>query len=94
MRKNQSKNIFKIYQSDLFSKPHISKISRESPNWFNTTDETKKKEIDNFYVQNNQSLHVLSKFRDWITITPKSKNRRNPLEKAKLVNIIFTQRHL
>ena len=79
--------------SDLHAKPHITNVSRQSPNWFSTNAETTKKEIDNFYVQNTQSLHVLSRFRDWITVTPKSKNRRNPLENAKLVNIFLTLRN-
>jgi hypothetical protein len=63
-----------------------SKVSKESPEWFKVYDDKTLNDANRKYIENKESLHVLSKFQRWITITPKSKNRNKPLENVKLVN--------
>ena len=40
-------------------------------------------EINKKKKKNNQNLSVLSRFNNWITVTPKNRNRRFNLEKEK-----------
>jgi hypothetical protein len=63
----------------------ITGNSADSPDWFKINSQESKRKQNELLIENNQSLHVLSKFRNWITITPKSKNRRKPLENEKSV---------
>jgi hypothetical protein len=69
-------------------------VSSDSPEWFKIYDKEKLKNVENYYVNNNQSLHVLSRFNRWITITPRSKNRRLPLENVKLVKYTYLYDYL
>lgn len=69
----------------IFSKLHPSTISTDSPDWFKVYDDKILKDINNGYVKNGESLHILSKFHNWITVTPNKKDRNHPLEKQKIV---------
>ena len=44
-------------------------------------------DIDALYIQNKESLHVLSKFNRWITVTPTKRDRTRPLENVKLTSL-------
>jgi hypothetical protein len=47
------------------------------------TDE-KNKKYDEILCKNEETLSIFSRYNQWITVTPKTKNRRNPLEKMKI----------
>ena len=57
--------------------------SRDSPEYLRQYDQEKLNEIDNYYIKRNQNVSVLSRFGDWITLPPGSKDRMHPLEKIK-----------
>ena len=48
----------------------------------------KLKEI-NENLKKEDTLFIISRFKNWITVTPKSKNRKNPLEKIKAVKLNY-----
>jgi hypothetical protein len=57
------------------------------PNWLKVCDLKKLDEINDHYIQNKESLHILSKFNRWITVTPTKKDRKRPLEKVRINNL-------
>jgi hypothetical protein len=61
-----------------------TKISKEAPEWFQVITEQKIKDFDDDLIKNEDTIRVLSKFQSWITVTPRSKNRKRPLEKQKV----------
>ena len=73
----------------FFSNDSKNKISSDSPDWFKINSVAKMKEINNLYINNNSNLQVLSKFKSWITVTPKNKDRKRPLEKKRVVRIYY-----
>jgi hypothetical protein len=60
-----------------------TKISDEAPQWFHLINEKKLKQWDDAFIKKDETLSVFSRFQKWITITPKSKNRKMPLEKIR-----------
>jgi hypothetical protein len=61
-----------------------TKISSGSPEWFNVVNEKKMKEF-NEKLNKEDTLFIISRYQSWITVTPKGKNRKRPLEKLKAV---------
>lgn len=57
--------------------------SQEAPDYLKVYDKKGVDEINNYYIKNNQKLSLLSKFNNWITVTPKKRSRRFNLEKEK-----------
>ncbi len=57
------------------------------PNWLKVCDLKKLDEINDQYIQNKESLHILSKFNNWITVTPNKKDRKRPLENIRITNL-------
>ena len=57
--------------------------SQDAPDYLKVYDKKGVDEINNYYAKNNQNLSVLSRFNNWITVTPKKRNRRFNLEKEK-----------
>ena len=57
--------------------------SKEFPNYLKVYDNSGIKAIDNYYASQNKNLSVLSRFNHWITIDPKSKDRKHYMEKIK-----------
>ena len=60
-----------------------TKMSDAAPNWFHVITDGKTKEWDKKMVNSGETLFVFSRFQKWITVTPKGKNRKKPLEKIK-----------
>lgn len=61
-------------------------ISNEAPEWFKVTNKESIKKFDEFIQKNEDTISVFSRFQKWITVTPKKKDRKHPLEKLKIVN--------
>ena len=57
--------------------------SKLSPEYLRNYDKESLKNIDNFYINRKENLHVLSRFGNWITLRPDDKNRSHALEKLK-----------
>jgi len=64
-------------------KRNLMDCSKESPQWFNALTEESKKNLDE-KLKNDGTVFVLSKFQNWITVTPELRNRNQPLEKARV----------
>ena len=64
-------------------------ISEEAPNWFKITNKESIKKYDEYIKNNEDTISVFSKFQKWITVTPKKKDRRHPLESLKNVRFLF-----
>ena len=92
--KNHTMNI--RYPKNFFKTPYEkqskTKVSRQAPEWFQVVTEEKNKKYDEIIAKNEETLSILSRYNKWITVTPKSKNRKMPLEKMKIVKIDETSR--
>ena len=55
--------------------------SKLSPEYLRNYDKESLKNIDNYYINKKENLHVLSRFGNWITLRPDDKNRSHALEK-------------
>ena len=73
-------------------KQNRTKVSKAAPEWFQVVTDEKNKKFDEIIAKNEETLSVLSRYNRWITVTPKSKNRRMPLEKMKIEKIDETSR--
>ena len=62
-------------------------ISNNSPGWFNVMPEWKIKQFRDYMARNEDTMSVLSKHQNWITISPFTNDRRHPFEKQKASNI-------
>lgn len=60
-----------------------TKISKEAPEWFHVVPEWKAKKFDEELIKKEDTISVFSRYQNWITVTPRSKDRRHPLEKIK-----------
>jgi hypothetical protein len=74
------KNFFK----KALEKKSRTKISSDAPDWFKVVTDEKNKMYDEIIAKNEETLSIFSRYNKWITVTPKSKNRRKPLEKMKI----------
>jgi hypothetical protein len=84
------RSIYGIYK--LFRNVNRKKISDEAPNWFHVVTEDKEKYWDEKTIKNEETLSILSRFHKWITVTPKGKDRKRPLEKMKNNNMEETSK--
>ena len=57
--------------------------SKQSPEYLRNYDKESLKNIDQYYLNHNENIHVLSRFGNWITLRPNDKNRSHALEKVK-----------
>jgi hypothetical protein len=60
-----------------------TKVSNDAPEWFHVINEEKAKQFDTEQRNKLDTLLVFSRYNQWVTVTPRSKNRRMPLEKIK-----------
>ena len=61
-----------------------TKVSLNAPEWFKVVTDEKNKQYNDLICKNEETLSIFSRYNKWITVTPKSKNRRKPLEKMKI----------
>ena len=57
--------------------------SKQAPEYLRNYDKESLKNIDQYYLNKNENIHVLSRFGNWITLRPNDKNRSHALEKIK-----------
>ena len=57
--------------------------SKTSPEYLRNYDKESLRNIENYYINKKENLHVLSRFGNWITLRPDDKNRSHALEKLK-----------
>jgi hypothetical protein len=69
-----------------------TKISKEAPEWFKVVTDEKAEYYDNLIAKTEDTLNVFSRYQKWITVTPRSKNRKYPLEKQKKSNMEETSK--
>lgn len=65
-------------------KKNRTKVSLNAPEWFKVVTDEKNEKFDEIIAKNEETLCLFSRYNKWITVTPKSKNRRKPLEKMKI----------
>lgn len=69
-----------------------TKISDAAPEWFHVINDKKLKAYEEKLVKNEETLSVFSRYQKWITVTPRSKNRKRPLENMKIVKMEETSK--
>ena len=74
--KNQNQNIENAKFSSFLE-------SKQAPEYLRNYDEESLKNIDQYYLNKNENIHILSRFGNWITLRPNDKNRSHALEKVK-----------
>ena len=57
--------------------------SKDLPDYLKVYDKSGVKAIDDYYATQNKNLSMFSKFNYWITVDPKSRDRKHYLEKEK-----------
>ena len=57
--------------------------SKLSPEYLRNYDKECLKNIDKYYIDKKENIHILSRFGNWITLRPDDKNRSHALEKLK-----------
>ena len=81
---NIKKNDFKASNKTIDEMKLSSFLeSEQSPEYLRNYDKESLKNIDNYYINKRENLHVLSRFGNWITLRPDDKNRSHALEKEK-----------
>ncbi len=73
-------------------KQNRTKVSEAAPEWFKVVTDEKNQKFDAIIAKNEETLSILSRYKSWITVTPKSKNRKLPLEKMKIKHFDETSR--
>ena len=81
------KNWWKIDEN-----PSKTKISQGSPKWFNIVPNWKAKLLNDEIIKKQDTITVFSKNQNWLTVTPKKKDRRNALEKKRILDMDVTSR--
>ena len=57
--------------------------SKDAPEYLRNYDRENIKNIDQYYIDKNENITVLSRFGSWLTLRPNDKNRKHSLEKVK-----------
>lgn len=61
-----------------------TKVSVAAPEWMKVVTDEKNKMYNDILCKKEETLSIFSRYNKWITVTPRSKNRRRPLEKMKI----------
>ena len=69
-----------------------TKISKDAPEWFNVVPEWKVKQFNDYIKKNEDTISIFSRYQNWITVDPKNMDRRHPLEKSKVNQMIQTSK--
>lgn len=76
----------------MCSKLNQTKISLDAPQWFKFANEKSTQALNELLIKNEDTISIFSKHQQWITLTPRSKNRRKPLEKVKVIKMDETSK--
>ena len=68
------------------------KVSKDAPEWFNIIPEWKVEQFNNYLANNEDTINIISKHQSWITVSPRTKDRKRPLEKMKAENMEVTSK--
>lgn len=66
-------------------------MSNDAPEWFNVVTPTKLKALED-KLNSEETISIISKFQRWITVTPRTKSRRYPLEKERISSMDKTSK--
>ena len=69
-----------------------TKISTDAPDWFKVNPNWKIEQFKKYLENNEDTLNILSKHQNWITVSPKTMDRNHPLEKMKAENMEVTSK--
>ena len=72
--------------------PNKTKISKGAPKWFNIIPQWKSELFNDELIKKQDTITVFSKNQNWLTVTPKKKDRRNALEKKKILDMDATSK--
>ncbi len=64
-----------------------TKVSNDAPEWFEVCPDWKIKKFNEEIAKKNDTLSVFSRYQNWITVTPKNRDRRHALEKKKITHM-------
>ena len=68
------------------------KVSKEAPQWFNFFPDWKIQQYKDYLAKNEDTVNIFSKHQGWITVSPKTNDRKRPLEKMKAANMEVTSK--
>ena len=82
-----------VNSNEIRQKAQIQRtiISNDAPEWFNVINDEKLARLNN-KLKNEETMTIFSRFQKWITVTPKHKNRKRPLEKEKITSMEKTSK--
>ena len=72
--------------------PNKTKISKEAPKWFKLVPQWKSNLFNDELVKKQDTITVFSKNQNWLTVTPRGKDRRNALEKKRILDMDVTSK--
>ena len=67
-------------------------MSKNAPEWFNVFPDWKIKQYKDYIAKNEDTVNILSKHQSWITTSPKTYDRKYPLEKKRALNMEETSK--
>ena len=76
-------NFYVYYYSRIDNK----KVSKNAPEWFNILPDWKIEQYKEYLAKNEDTINILSKHQNWITTSPRTYDRKHPLEKKKALNM-------
>ena len=84
--KGKQKNLFNNY---IYKSSHTDnkKISENAPEWFHIFPDWKMEQYKKYLAKNEDTINIISKHQSWLTTSPKTFDRKRPLEKKKVLNV-------
>ena len=67
-------------------------MSKNAPEWFNILPDWKIEQYKEYLAKNEDTINILSKHQNWITTSPRTYDRKHPLEKKKALNMEETSK--
>ena len=67
-------------------------MSKNAPEWFNILPDWKIEQYKEHLAKNEDTINILSKHQNWITTSPRTYDRKHPLEKKKALNMEETSK--
>ena len=92
MERREVSNKFIYFNNILKYRNYLTKTSKDAPDWFNVVPSWKAEQFKKYLENNEDTINIISKHQNWITISPRSMDRKHPLEKMKAENMEVTSK--
>jgi hypothetical protein len=92
VERREVSNKFIYFINILKYRNYLTKTSKDAPDWFNVVPSWKAEQFKKYLENNEDTINIISKHQNWITISPRSMDRKHPLEKMKAENMEVTSK--